>query len=92
MRDEKEAQKLKRPVCPVCCSGSVLYRLKTNSFVCRRCGKIWNNPKVGGKAKRKYDRKKRKITQEVSIRQHRQDVALSKKAKRTAHTAKRNKA
>lgn len=36
--------------CPVCKSSQVLYRLKTSTFVCRRCGNVWkvhDSPKKG---------------------------------------------
>jgi len=30
-----------RTICPECCRSQVLYRIKTNSFVCRLCGHTW---------------------------------------------------
>lgn len=35
----------KAPRCPVCGSAQVLYRLRPDSYLCRRCGHQWPRPK-----------------------------------------------
>ena len=34
-----------QPVCPDCKSKVVLYKKKTNSYLCRRCGTEWPKKK-----------------------------------------------
>lgn len=35
---------LDRPKCPSCGRRNIIYRIKTNSFMCRVCGHVWEKP------------------------------------------------
>jgi ribosomal protein L37AE/L43A len=37
------------PTCPKCGRKNILYRIRTNTFLCRTCGNIWHIKKKGGK-------------------------------------------
>jgi len=40
--------------CPECHSGNVMYRMRANGYVCRRCGHLWpkEEPPAKGKARK----------------------------------------
>lgn len=58
-KDRRKARELRgkkvRPVvyntCPECRSGNVMYRMRADGYVCRRCGMTW--PRMGPISKRK---------------------------------------
>jgi DNA-directed RNA polymerase subunit RPC12/RpoP len=37
-----------RPICPDCQSKNILYKKRTNTYWCRRCGKEWGKKEIRG--------------------------------------------
>lgn len=47
VKTEQQVEQLKeQPKCPDCGSKTILYRVRTDSYLCRRCGKAF--PRNGG--------------------------------------------